>query len=320
MIVEEKLGYLRLLFRVRGSVLPRIFRRLVVTTSIALGLTLLETWYPQARLSLTLTPFTLIGLALSIFLGFRNNTSYDRYWEGRKLWGQLVNTSRILGRQIQLFVHVPRLSPREREEDREELVRIQRYQADMTHRVIAFAHALRMTLRREDPFGKLAEIVPAAEVEALRGDRNVPDAILARLAEQVQVAWRRGWLDPLHVMQLDASIADLTNIQGGCERIRNTPIPFSYTVLIHRIVAVYCFLLPFGLYETVRLATPLVVAFVSYAFFGLDAIGEEIEDPFGTDLNDLPLLALSTMIEGDLRVRLGETPPAAIQPVHDQLL
>lgn len=320
MIVEEKLGYLRLLFRVRGSVLPRIIRRVVVTTLIALALTLLVTRYPQAHFSLTTTPFSLIGLALSIFLGFRNNTSYDRYWEGRKLWGQLVNVSRILGRQVQLFLHVPRLSPREREEDRDELARIHEAQADMTHRVIAFAHALRMHLRREDPFDKLAELLPARELEELRGDRNVPDALLSRLAERVQFAWRRGWLDPLHVMQLDASIAELTHIQGGCERIRNTPIPFSYTVLIHRIVAVYCLLLPFGLYDTVKLGTPLVVCFVSYAFFGLDAIGEEIEDPFGTDLNDLPLLSLSTTIEGDLRVRLGERAPAPIEPLGDQLL
>jgi len=320
MIVEEKLGYLQLLFRVRGSVLPRIFRRVVVTTLIALALTLFEAAYPQYRLSLTATPFTLIGVALGIFLGFRNNTSYDRYWEGRKLWGQLVNTSRILGRQFLLFLHVPTLSPSERDEDRGELARIRVAQIDMIHRVIAFAHALRMHLRREVPFDKLKETLPPEEVEALRTDRNVPDAILARLAERIQSGWRRGWIDPLHVMQLDASLAELTNIQGGCERIRNTPIPFSYNVLIHRIVAVYCFLLPFGLYDTVKLATPLVVCFVSYSFFGLDAIGDEIEDPFGTELNDLPLLALSTTIEGDLRVRIGEPAPAAIEPVKDQLL
>ncbi|MBI2388026.1 MAG: hypothetical protein HYV09_00290 [Deltaproteobacteria bacterium] len=320
MIVEDKLGYLRLLFRVRGSVLPRIWRRVVVTTVIAFLLTLLEENYPQLRLSLTPTPFTLIGLALGIFLGFRNNTSYDRFWEGRKLWGQLVNTSRILARQLLLFLHVPRLSPTQSDADREELARIREAQRDMIHRTIAFAHALRMHLRGEPPFEKLAQHLPQDEVELLRADRNVPDAILARLAERVQAAWRRGWIDPLHVMRVDASLGELTNIQGGCERIRNTPIPFSYTVLIHRIVAVYCLLLPFGLYETVKLATPLVVLFVSYAFFGLDAIGDEIEDPFGTDLNDLPLLSLSTTIEGDLRVRIGEPAPPAVEPVGDHLL
>src|SRR5262245_55701178 len=111
MIVEEKLNYIQLLFRVRGSVLPRIYRRVLVTTFIATALTLLEEYKPEYRFSLTPTPFTLIGLALSIFLGFRNNTSYDRFWEGRRLWGALVNTSRTLGRQIRLFLHVARLEP-----------------------------------------------------------------------------------------------------------------------------------------------------------------------------------------------------------------
>jgi len=318
MIVEEKLNYVQLLFRIRGSVLPRIYRRVLVTTIIATALTLLEYYKPEYRFSLTPTPFTLIGLALSIFLGFRNNTSYDRYWEGRRLWGSLVNTSRTLGRQLRLFLHVAKLEP---SRDAEQLATIRGFQREMTHRVIAFVHALRLHLRRETPFEKLDEFLPAEEVELLRAERNVPDAILSRIAERMQSAWRRGWIDPLHVPLVDTSLTELTNIQGGCERIRSTPIPFSYTVLIHRIVAVYCLLLPFGLYDSVKLATPLVVLFVSYAFFGLDAIGDEIEEPFGLDANDLPLLTLSTMIEGDLRVRIGEPAPGPIEPVNgDQLL
>lgn len=317
MIVEDKLGYVQLLFRIRGSVLPKIWLRVVVTTAIAAALTILGNHYPTVHLSLTPTPFSLIGLALSIFLGFRNNTSYDRFWEGRRLWGQLVNTSRILARQLQLYLHVSTLNPTEHGE---QLARIRAFQCEQIHRVIAFAHALRIHLRRESNLDKLAEHLPKEEVSALRTERNVPYAITAQLAARLQSAWRRGWIDPLHIIQVDASLNELTNIQGGCERIRSTPIPFSYTVLIHRIVAVYCLLLPFGLYETVKLGTPLVVLFVSYALFGLDAIGDEIEDPFGTEPNDLPLLSISTMIEGDLMVRLGEKPPAAIEPIRDQLL
>ncbi len=320
MIVEDRLGYLGLLFRIRGSVLPRIWRRVVLTTVIATLLTWLEIEYPQFRFSLTPTPFTLIGLPLGIFLGFRNNTSYDRFWEGRKLWGRLVNTSRTLARQLQLFVHVPALAPTEREDDARELARVRAFQTELVHRVMGYAHALRMHLRREEPFEKLAQYLPAEEVEALRPERNVPNAILARIAERLQSAWRRKWIDPLHLMTIEQSLVALTDIQGGCERIRSTPIPFSYTVLIHRIVAVYCLLLPFGLYQTIGLGTPLVVLFVSYSFFGLDAIGDEIEDPFGTDLNDLPLLSMSTNIEGDLRQRIGEAPPAPIAPLGDQLL
>lgn len=322
MIVEEKLGYLHLLFRVRGSVLPRIWLRVLVTTTIGALITWVEMAYPQFRFSLTPTPFTLIGLPLGIFLGFRNNTSYDRYWEGRNLWGRLVNTSRTLTRQIQLLVHVPTLMPTEREDDRHELARVKEFQRELVHRLIGYVHALRMHLRRDEPFAwdQLKAHLPPEEVDALATERNVPNAILARIAERVQSAWRWRWIDPLHLPALEQSLTTLTDIQGGCERIRSTPIPFSYTVLIHRIVAVYCLLLPLGLYETVKVATPLVVLFVSYAFFGLDAIGEEIENPFGTDYNDLPLLHLSTMIEGDLRQRLGEEPPPLIQPRGDQLI
>ncbi len=319
MIVEDKLGYVQLLFRIRGSVLPRIWRRVVVTTAIAALLTFIEMRYPQFRLTLTPTPFTIIGLPLGIFLGFRNNTSYDRYWEGRRLWGSLVNTSRTLARQIQLFIHVPELAPMQRDDDARQLEKVVAFQRELVHRVIAFAHALRMHLRRETPFEELARHLPADEVAALRSERNVPTAIVANIADRLQSAWRWRWIEPLHLMTVEASLAQMTDIQGGCERIRSTPIPFSYTVLIHRVVALYCLLLPFGLYETVKIATPLVVAFVSYAFFGLDSIGDELEEPFGVDLNDLPLLQLSTMIESDLRLRIGEEPPALIEPVRDQL-
>ena len=125
---------------------------------------------------------------------------------------------------------------------------------------------------------------------------------------------RTGWVHPQHGLVLEAALIGITDIQGACERIRSTPIPYSYTVLIHRIVAVYCMLLPFGLMETVKWATPAVVLAISYCFFGLDAVGDELEDPFGTQANDLPLDAISRTIERDLRRRLGEVVPGPIEP------
>ena len=113
----------------------------------------------------------------------------------------------------------------------------------------------------------------------------------------------------------------LTDLQGACERIKGTPIPFSYTTLIHRIVAFYCYGLPFGLVSSVGAFTPVVVVVVSYAFFGLDTVGDEIEQPFGTDANDLPLAAISRTIEVNLRQRLGETDlPPLLRPVDEILL
>lgn len=119
----------------------------------------------------------------------------------------------------------------------------------------------------------------------------------------------------MHLPVLEGSLTEITGVQGGCERIKATPIPASYTVLIHRIVATYAFALPLGIVDTVHLWTPVVVLLIAYAFYGLDAIGDEIEDPFGRDPNDLPLSTLSRMIEVNLRQRLRESDvPELLRP------
>jgi putative membrane protein len=257
---------------------------------VAVTVTLLHHRYGLFAVNLTTIPFTLIAVALGIFLGFRNNTSYDRFWEGRKLWGRLVNTSRSLTRRILTLI--------QSEESR---------QRELVYRVIAYVHALRMHLRDEVELTELASFVEASELEALKAENNRPIAILQRLGDRFRALYDAGAIHALHLPALEASLTDLTDIQGGCERIRSTPIPYSYTVLIHRIVAVYCFALPFGLVHSIGLFTPLVVLMVSYAFFGLDAVGDQIEDPFGLDPNDLPLGQLCLTIETNLRQRLGET-------------
>jgi ion channel-forming bestrophin family protein len=188
--------------------------------------------------------------------------------------------------------------------------------------VIAYSHALRMQLRNElGDLGQLTPFLSAEEVAAMPVQRNVPLAVLTSLSGVVQQARRAGVLRHRDVHLLEAQINDLCDVQGGCERIKNTPIPWSYTVLMHSIVAAYCFALPFGLIATVQLATPLVVALIAYAFLGLDAVGDELEEPFGTDVNDLPLSQLSRMIEVNLRQMLGETDlPAMIVPGADRVV
>jgi putative membrane protein len=115
---------------------------------------------------------------------------------------------------------------------------------------------------------------------------------------------------------MDSTFASMEHVVAGCERIRSTPIPFSYMLLLHRTAYLYCFLLPFGLVDTVGLATPFVVGLVSYTFFGLDALGDEIEEPFGTQPNDLPLSALSRIIEIGVREALGEADlPGPLVPI-----
>lgn len=316
MIVENKPTWLHLVFSYRGSVIPKIWKRVVTNTLVAVVVTLLyEHFEPEHPPLLTLAPFSLIGLALGIFLGFRNNTSYDRFWEGRKLWGRFVNTSRSLSRQIITLIHSA--DPAEQEE----LAQLHR---ELVYVLIAYIHSARLHLRDQLPertTQDLAPFLPAAQLEALRSSSNAPIALLMSLGRSFQQAWLRGWVHAMHAPVLEGSLTALTDIQGGCERIKKTPIPFSYTVLIHRIVGVYCLTLPFGIVDQVGYMTPLVVLMISYTFLGLDSIGDEIEDPFGEDVNDLPLSALSRMIEVNLRETLGETDlPPMLEPDQNNVL
>ncbi|HHH30372.1 MAG TPA: hypothetical protein ENK57_18800 [Polyangiaceae bacterium] len=329
-----------MLFAYQGTALQRIWARLIMTVLLATVITYIDLGQ-KGRWAfhddLTPLPFSLVGLALGIFLGFRNNTSYDRFWEGRKLWGRVVNTSRSLTRQILTMIgpiqkewdgrltdgmrshyygELPSQTERQEEPDVDELLA---FHKEMVHRLAAYVHCLRLHLRDqtdEPPRGLLHH----KEVVLLEGESNRPVAILQTLGDRFREAWLRGWIHSQHFVVLERSLTELTDIQGGCERIKSTPIPFSYTALIHKIVAIYCYALPFGIVNATGWFTPVVVGIIAYAFFGLDAVGDEIEDPFGEDLNDLPLLTLSTMIEVNIRQRIGDSDlPELLQPKNNVL-
>ena len=307
MFVETRKSWITIVL-FGGVALPRIWTRTLAVTAIAVCTTLAYQRVSWLHYSVTATPFALIGLPLGIFLGFRSNTAYDRFWEGRKLWGGLVNTCRSLTRQIITLIE-PQPEAAATTKDA-----IEAYEAKVVHTLIAYVHALRHHLRETDPFPTLARVIGDDQIAPLRAEQNVPVALLQRLGNQIADANRQHWIHPFHVPVIESSLTALTDIQGACERIKSTPMPYSYTVLMHRLVAVYCTLLPVGLVETIGWATPVVVLFVSYALFGLDAIGQEIEQPFGLDKNDLPLSTLSRMIEGNLRRRIGEEVPPPLQP------
>lgn len=290
-----------------GAALPHIWQRTLAVTSLSVVVTILYEEVPALHYSLTATPFTLLGLPLGIFLGFRNNTAYDRFWEGRKIWGGIVNTTRSLSRQILTLIEP------QADATVTDARALRMFETDFIHYVIAYVHALRHHLRDTEPFETLEEMIPEVEIAALVGKDNVPFSMLQRMGEMMADARRRRWIHAFHVPIIEASLVALTDLQGACERIKATPIPFSYTVLLHRIVAVYCALLPFGLLDSIKWATPFVVLAISYCFFGLDAVGDEVEQPFGFDVNDLPLASISRTIERNLRERLGESLPPPVQ-------
>ncbi len=293
-VVRKNLSWLQMLFT-GGKSLPHTLERVGFATLLSIGVTFLHERFPAHFPELTQTPFMLIGLPLGIFLGFRNTAAYDRFWEGRKLWGGLVNVSRTLGRQI---MTVPT-----------ETVTLASRQEASRH-VAAFAHALRTRLRdqqHDDTERLLDGDSKPALTQWLASGSSAPLFLLDGLARRF-AQWRtQGQLSDVAWVPLEQSLITMTDILGACERIKNTPIPYSYTVLMHRIVALYCVLLPLGIAGAVKEMTPVVVFFVSYALFGLDAIGEEIEQPFGHDPNDLPLSRLCKVIETDLTNISGQT-------------
>lgn len=313
MLLLDRGKWWRQLATTRGTALGRVWPRLGVVTLVAVVVTVVHEHPEAPPWGLSTIPFSLVAVALGIFLGFRNNTSYDRFWEGRKLWGRLVNTTRSLARQIQGMVG-PADDPDQVAPERAQL------HQELVYRLIAYVHAFRLHLRDHKDHRELEGLIPEDERAALAGELNPPIAILRELGARFCQLWQQGKVHPMHLPVLEQSLTMLTDIQGACERIKSTPIPSSYTVLIHRIVAVYTFALPFGIVDTVGVATPVVVAIIAYAFFGLDAVGEEIEEPFGTDVNDLPLSTLSRMIEINLRQTIKEQDvPSVLQPVDGVL-
>lgn len=318
MIVLEKMSWLKIFFSWKGGVLSRIWVRVTAATVFAAIITYLfktQTIDPGI-INITTLPFSLIGLALSIFLGFRNNSSYDRFWEGRKLWGRMINTTRTFTRQIFMVIEPGQALENDDAADRER----QAVRREMVRRLVAYLHAFRHHLRDQRKFPDSMPFLSNAEGQQLLTEPNAPIWLLHRMGERLREMWRQGWVDNYHLTLLEHSLTTMTDIQGGCERIKKTPIPFAYTVLMHRIVGVYCFTLPFGIFKEVGWLTPMVVLMISFSFFGLDAIGDEIEEPFGLDDNDLSLSAFTNMLEIECRTRLGDKDlPARHTPVKGVL-
>ncbi|WP_090665518.1 bestrophin family protein [Nitrosomonas nitrosa] len=310
MIVKEKVSWVRLLFHLRGSSIMETWPRILTVTVAAIIITFVELYYNIQAYTLTTTPFLLIGVALGVFLGFRNNASYDKFWEGRKLWGALVNTSRSLTRQACFMLDSAQSSGE-----------LQRLREAFVKRVIAFVHALRCHLRNEDPVEEIKKFLSPKDLNEVVQSTHRPLTILQQLGRDLAFARNQHWLNQFSYPFMEAQLNELCNILGACERIKNTPIPFSYSVLIHRIVATYCLLLPFGLVESIGILTPFVVLMISYAFFELDAIGDEIENPFGLQPNDLPLTTISRNIEINLLELINDPDrPEALKPKNDILV
>jgi putative membrane protein len=187
----------------------------------------------------------------------------------------------------------------------------------MIYRAIAFSHSLRDLLRTQPPSMEIQHLITEAEWKKLKNASNKPDFLMLRMGMDLGLCINEKRIDPCLAAAIDTTLSAMTIAAASCERIKNTPIPFSYTLLLHRTAYIYCFLLPFGLVDTIGFMTPFVVAIVAYTFFGLDALGDEIEEPFGLEDNDLPLDAMCRAIEIDLRESLDDPlTPSPLAPLN----
>lgn len=289
MIVRDKPTRLELAFAVRGSIVPAIAPRIL----LLVALSALMVWahdHLQSFPEIDGAGFTVFGIALSLFLGFRNNAAYDRWWEARKLWGGLLADLRNLARDLDLF-----------EQDGAR-------RHDMLATARAFIHLHRANLRGlpDDPQAKEfgAEFVDAP---------NPPDAALNRIARLLATSREQGSLDGFGAKALGERIASIALQQAGCERIAATPLPYVYSLLIYRTTYLYCLLLPLALVGPAGWLTPLFVAIVGYVFLGLAEVTEDLAHPFGTTPNALPLDAICRLAEISLAPHLGEEAPPPLQ-------
>lgn len=291
MIIRPRPSLLMLFFVLKGSIILRTWPQLAAVGLLSAVVVAAHRYAPDLVPGVSPAPFTLIGIALSIFLSFRNSACYERWWEARKLWGQMLQTARDIARQTIVLDEGSATPTAERR--------------DILMTVVAFAHAAVNQLRRTTSSSAAGEpTLPASPADTVL---HGAAALIGRLLRQNRLA-------PVEALALNDSLGRLTQALVGCERLANTPLPFAYTLLLHRTAYLFCFILPFGFADTLGWATPLAVMLVAYTFFGLDALGEELEEPFGLMPNDPPISAYATTIEIHLRGALGDTdlPPVPV--------
>lgn len=303
MIVRPAQHWFPTLFIWRGSVLRHIMDRLALNLLTAITAVMVLPWYDDLGVHLTTAPFSLLGISIAIFLGFRTNASYARFNEARCLWGSLLITERSLLRQIKSVM----TSTAEAH-----------YATSLS---LAFAWSLNHQLRGTDATADMKRLLPESCYAEVMQSPVRTNRILLLLSNWLGQQYRAGKITDIVFAMINRQLDEMAHVQGATERIANTPIPFAYGLILKRTVYLFCTILPFALVDDLRYLTPFVTVFVSYTFLSMEIMAEEIEDPFGTQPNDLALNAMCTTIEINLREMNGDHPlPAFPKPNASYIL
>jgi putative membrane protein len=271
------LKWFNLAFKFQGSVAPIILPRVLIFAGFAFGVSLFHYYEPQISLKVLgdLTNNVVFNLVLGLLLVFRTNTAYDRYWEGRKAWGTLVVNIRNLSRLMQISTNCPE----EEKQQREKSIKL----------LTAFAIATKRHLRSEAIEQDLDEILPEEDIVKLRSAIHAPLELTLWLGDYLQKQVQSDRIDTNYFVTMNSHLNALVEGLTSCERILKTPLPPAYCIYLKRLILIYCIGLPFHLVVEIDWLTAIAVGLVSFILLGIEQIGNEIENPFGHDLNDLPI-------------------------------
>lgn len=275
-MTNERLHWLTLVTRIKGSVIPAVLGRVLVCSFLGFLISVL--FYFKLPVNTPIFGFV-PNIVIGLLLVFRTNTAYERFWEGRKLWGNLVNTVRNLARQI--WVTIDEKEP----QDAQEKIATLRL-------LVAFAVATKLHLRGQPVNSELETLMSLQRFEKLKTMNNPPLEIAFWIGDYLQKQHDRGCVNSYQLAALYKLLDAMVDVLGGCERILRTPMPLAYAIHLKQLLFIYCLLLPLEVVSKLNWWTGPVVGLVSFMLFGIEEIGLEIENPFGLDANDLPLDAI----------------------------
>ncbi len=277
---NESLNWLQIVLRLQGTVIPAILPSIILCGAYGFLVSLaydmkLPLSFPQVSKVLPNVVVT-FNIILSLLLVFRTNTAHERFWEGRKLWGSLVNTVRNLSRDILIFIDEKEPSDRIKKES---ILRL----------TVAFSVAMKLHLRRDPINEELKPLMSALRYSKLKTVNHAPLEIAFWIGDYLQHQYKSNSVNIYQLTALQKLVDDLVDILGGCERILKTPLPLAYAIKLKQLLLIYCLILPFELVGGLGFWTGPILALVSFILLGIEEIGAEIEEPFGHDPNDLPL-------------------------------
>lgn len=286
MIPYRRTDWLHLLVSPRGT-----FSSGVPTRVLSFGLIALAVWAGHRvtnRVELGVGLHEVAGAVIALMLAFRVNTGYNRFWEGRTLWGAIVNAARSVTRIVNEHAAVDEAEKR-----------------DFAVWTVVFVHACRRSLRAEDEHPEVARLISPDEAAAYAAAPHRPMFAAARMSARINRYLRDGVMDPMMAQRAESEVVDLMVRIGGAERILKTPTPLGIVLLLQRAIALFLATLPLALVHTLGVFTVLVTMMVAYLVLMIEALGAELDDPFGHEPNDLPLSRITDTIEKNL---LGSSP------------